>query len=363
MPVSTADLVARWVRPEIRALTAYPVPDATGLIKLDAMENPWTWPDAVRQEWAACARALDVNRYPDPAAGALRAQLRAFDGIDAAHGLLLGNGSDEIIQMLAMAVGGADRTILAPEPSFVMYRMIATFAGMRYRGVPLRSEDFSLDVPAMLAAIEECRPAIVYLAVPNNPTGNVFARADVERIAAAAPGLVVVDEAYRAFTDSAQLDMLDRHGNVVVMRTLSKLGLAGLRIGYLVGAPAWIEQFEKVRLPYNIGVLAQAAASFALARAGMLSEQTARIRMERARLIRELAALPVTTWPSEANFVLVRVQDAPAREVFTRLRELGVLVKCLDGAHPLLDGCLRLTVGTPDENTALLAALARALRA
>lgn len=355
------DLVARWVRPEIQALSAYPVPDATGLVKLDAMENPWAWPESVRQEWAECARTLDVNRYPDPAAGALRAQLRAFDGIGAAHGLLLGNGSDEIIQMLAMAVGGPERTILAPEPSFVMYRMIATFAGMQYHGVPLQAEDFSLDPAAMLAAIEQTRPAIVFLAVPNNPTGNVFARAQIEQIAEAAPGLVVIDEAYRAFTDSTQLDMLDRFDNVLVMRTLSKLGLAGLRIGYLVGAPAWIEQFEKVRLPYNIGVLAQAAASFALSRAGMLSEQTALIRAERARLCAELDKLPVQVWPSEANFILIRLQGAAARDVFTRMRERGVLVKCLDGAHPHLAGCLRLTVGTPDENVAMLQALSASL--
>ncbi len=346
--------VAQWVRPEIQALSAYPVPDASGLIKLDAMENPWVWPEALREAWSEQLQSLDVNRYPDPAARALRAQLVAHDGISGSCGMLLGNGSDEIIQMLALAVGGPGRTILAPEPSFVMYRMIATFTGMQYRGVPLREADFGLDLDAMLAAIRESQPALVFLAVPNNPTGNRFARSDIEQIAKAAPGLVVVDEAYTAFTDGAQLDMLEQFDNVLVMRTLSKLGLAGLRIGYLVGAQAWVGQFEKVRLPYNIGVLHQAAATFALAHGEVLAEQTRRIRAERERLASELAALPVTRWPSEANFLLIRLRDHAARAVFDRLREQGVLVKCLDGAHPALAGCLRLTVGTPEENNILL---------
>ncbi len=352
------ELAARWVRPEIQSLRAYPVPDSTGLIKLDAMENPWTWPAELRAEWARYVADLNVNRYPDPQAAALKEQLRIHDGVDPAHDLLLGNGSDEIIQLLALALGGPGRTILAPEPSFVMYRMIATFAGLSYRGVPLRAEDFALDLPAMLAAIEAEQPALVFLSVPNNPTGNVFSEADVAQIIAAAPGLVVIDEAYTAFTGHNALRLLDQCPNVVVMRTLSKLGLAGLRVGYLVGATAWLEQLEKVRLPYNINVLSQAAAGFALANAAMLAGQTVQICSERTRLMHELERFPLTTWPSEANFVLVRPHQHPAPEVHVALREAGILIKCLHGAHPLLDNCLRLTVGTPAENDALLAALA-----
>lgn len=360
--MSAKNRVARWVRPDIRGLTAYPVPDASGLIKLDAMENPWVWPEGLRDAWAAQVRALDVNRYPDPQARTLTQRIREHDAIPDRYRVLLGNGSDEIIQMLALALGGSGHGVLAPEPSFVMYRMIATFCGMPYHGVPLCAESFALDEPAMVRAIEEHEPAIVYIAVPNNPTGNLMAGDAIERVIRAAPGLVVVDEAYTAFASRAHLELLDRHDNLLIMRTLSKLGLAGLRVGYLVGAPAWLDELEKVRLPYNVNVLSQAAAAFALENHSVLAEQTARIVAERARLAGALSEMPLTVWPSEANFLLVRPESADALQVHAGLRDAGILVKCLHGAHPLLSNCLRLTIGKPAENDALLEALAELLR-
>jgi len=350
--------VAEWVRPEIRALSAYHVPDASGLIKLDAMENPYAWPDGLRTEWAELTRTLDVNRYPHPQAPALKEQLRVAMGVPEGAELLLGNGSDEIIQMIALALAGPDRTVLTVEPGFVMYRMIAVFAGMRYCGVPLRPDDFALDLPALLEAIARHRPAVVFIAQPNNPTGNRFDETALVEVIQAAPGLVVIDEAYAPFTDATLLPRVGEWPNLAVMRTVSKMGLAGLRLGYLAGPAAWLNEFDKVRLPYNINVLTQRAAELALRHKPVLDAQTEAIRAERGRLHAALAAIDgVTPFPSEANFILLRVSAGRARAIFEGLRARGVLVKSLDGAHPLLADCLRVTVGTPDENAAFVAAL------
>jgi len=353
-----AERVAEWVRPEIRALSAYHVPDASGLIKLDAMENPYAWPDALRSEWAELARTLDVNRYPHPQAPALKEQLRVAMGVPEGAELLLGNGSDEIIQMIALALAGPERTVLTVEPGFVMYRMIAVFAGMRYCGVPLRAADFALDLPALREAIERYRPAVVFIAQPNNPTGNRFDEAALVEVIEAAPGLVVIDEAYAPFTDASLLPRLGEWPNLLVMRTVSKMGLAGLRLGYLAGPAEWLNELDKVRLPYNINVLTQRAAELALRHKPVLDAQTGAIRAERGRLHAVLAAIDgVTPFPSEANFILLRVPHGRARVVFEGLRARGILIKSLDGAHPLLADCLRVTVGTPEENAAFLAAL------
>ena len=350
--------VAEWVRPEIRALSAYHVPDASGLIKLDAMENPYAWPDGLRTEWAELTRTLDVNRYPHPQAPALKEQLRVAMGVPEGAELLLGNGSDEIIQMIALALAGPERTVLTVEPGFVMYRMIAVFAGMRYCGVPLRPDDFALDLPALLEAIARHRPAVVFIAQPNNPTGNRFDETALVEVIQAAPGLVVIDEAYAPFTDATLLPRVGEWPNLAVMRTVSKMGLAGLRLGYLAGPAAWLNEFDKVRLPYNINVLTQRAAELALRHKPVLDAQTEAIRAERGRLHAALAAIDgVTPFPSEANFILLRVPAGRARAIFEGLRARGVLVKSLDGAHPLLADCLRVTVGTPDENAAFVAAL------
>ncbi|MEJ2345106.1 MAG: histidinol-phosphate transaminase [Gammaproteobacteria bacterium] len=354
--------IAQWIRPEIRALSAYHVPDAAGLIKLDAMENPYTWPDDLIRDWLDALAAVPLNRYPDPGAAALRQRLGTAFGIPDGMGLLLGNGSDELIQMLAMAVAEPGRTIMAPEPGFVMYRMIATFVGMEYIGVPLRAADFSLDREAMLQAIARHQPAIVFLAYPNNPTGNQFAQDDVHAVIEAAPGLVVVDEAYAAFADHSFLDELHRYDNLLVMRTVSKMGLAGLRLGLLAGAQPWIEQLDKIRLPYNINVLTQASAEFALRHKAVLDRQTAAVRRDREPLQQALQRLDgVQPFPSQANFILFRTPPGTADRLFAQLRADGVLIKNLNGSGGLLADCLRVTVGRPDENDAFLAALGRAL--
>jgi histidinol-phosphate aminotransferase len=347
--------VASWIRPEIHALSAYPVPDSAGLIKLDAMENPYHWPKTMVDEWLACLRNVSLNRYPDPSASVLQVRLREAMDIPADMALLLGNGSDELIQMIALALAQPDRVLLTPEPSFVMYKMIAICTGMDYVGVPL-ADDFSLDLPAMLSAIERHQPAVVFLAYPNNPTGNLFDADAVQAVIAASPGLVVLDEAYHAFAGASFMPELGAYDNLLVMRTVSKMGLAGLRLGLLAGPGEWLGEFDKIRLPYNINVLTQESASFALSHRAVLDEQARQICTDREALMRALAQIPgVTLFPSRANFILFRTANANA--VFEALKAQGVLIKNLSGAGGLLHDCLRATVGTATENAAFLQAL------
>jgi histidinol-phosphate aminotransferase len=347
------------LRGEVLALQAYHVAEAAGMIKLDAMENPYPLPAHVRARIAELAAKAPINRYPDPGAAALKVSLRQALALPAQADLLLGNGSDEIIQILAMAVARPDAVILGVEPSFVMFRMIATFVGARYVGVPLKA-DFSLDGPAVLEAMERHRPALIFLAYPNNPTGNLFDRNTLTRIIESAPGLVVIDEAYHAFAGESFMAETGGTANLLVMRTLSKLGLAGLRLGLLAGPGEWLRHFEKLRLPYNINVLTQAIASALLAERQVLEQQASAIRQERGRLFDALAKIEhVTAFPSRANFILFRVRDAAS--VFERLKQNKVLIKNLHGAHPLLRDCLRVTVGTPEENRIFLSALGQSI--
>jgi histidinol-phosphate aminotransferase len=344
------------VRDEIRALGAYHVQDARGLLKLDAMENPYPLPAPVQERWCQTLSGVEVNRYPAPDAPALMQALRQAMGIDPADQLLLGNGSDELIQIILMALARPGASVLAVEPCFVMYRMIARFVGMDYVGVPLTA-DFQIDLEETLAAIATCQPAVIFLAEPNNPTGNHYDPDAVRQIIEAAPGLVVLDEAYLPFSDRHALHLLRQYPQVVVLRTLSKLGLAGLRLGLLVGHPALLAELDKVRLPYNINGLTQAAATLCLEHLGEFETQAAQIRAERERLYAPLRALGLQPFPSSANFILLRTPAGQARRIFEGLKAQGILIKCTDGSHPLLADTLRLTVGRPEDNQQVLAAL------
>ncbi len=347
------------MRPEVLAMSSYHVPAASGLLKLDAMENPYRLSPELQRALGERLGAIAINRYPAPSYARLKAMIRDRLGVPASAGLLLGNGSDELITIMSVATARPGATIVAPVPSFVMYDVSTRLAGSRFVPVPLAS-DFSLDVPAMLAAIAEHQPAIVWIAYPNNPTGNAFDRAGIEQIIEAAPGLVVLDEAYQPFAPDSWMPELARHDNLVVMRTVSKLGLAGVRIGYMAAAPHWIDEFDKVRPPYNISSLDEAAAEFALEHLDVLLEQAARLRTDRGHLLAALRAMPgVVAFDSAANFVLVRVADGPATA--TAMRTQGVLIKDVGRMHPLLANCLRFTVSSPDENATLLAALSSSL--
>ena len=355
MPLKPEQLV----RPEVLALRAYHVAEAEGMVKLDAMENPYTLPEAMREELARVLAQVAMNRYPEPSAKPLRELIARKMGVPAGAELLLGNGSDDLIQIVTLALARPGAVVMYPEPTFVMYKMNAVFTGMKAAPVALRP-DFSLDVGAFVERVRAERPALVFLAYPNNPTGVLYREEDVIAILRAAEGVVVLDEAYHAFAQKSFMPRLAEFPNLVVMRTLSKLGLAGIRLGYLAAGRQWVEQFNKVRQAYNVNVLTQAAATFVLDRLDVLEEQAASIRAERAVLGARLAEMPgVTVFPSEANFFLVRVPDAD--KAHEQLRRQGVLVRNFNGGHPLLAQCLRVTVGTPEENRIFLTALKEAL--
>lgn len=351
--------LARLIRQDVQSMHAYAVQDAAGMVKLDAMENPFSLSPTLQAELGQRLGAVALNRYPGPRIDALREALAQYAGLPKGCALMLGNGSDELISLVAMACDVPGASILAPLPGFVMYAMSAQLQGLRFIGVDL-TPDFELDEAAMLAAIEREQPSIIYLAYPNNPTANLWDDAVIERIIAAAPGLVVIDEAYQPFSSRSYLDRLGRHPHVLLMRTLSKFGLAGIRLGYMMGPAALVHEIDKVRPPYNVSVLNAEAALFALEHADVYAQQAAELRVQRAFLLDQLAALPVVkVWPSDANMILIRVPDAAA--AFAGMKRHGVLVKNVSKMHPLLANCLRLTVGTPDENARMLSALQASL--
>jgi histidinol-phosphate aminotransferase len=350
---------ANLVREEILALKGYHVPPATGMIKLDAMENPYRLPEPLREEMGRIVAALEINRYPDPAAPELKARLRETFAIPAECDVMIGNGSDEIIQIAIHALARPNAVVLAPEPSFVMYRLYAIVARMRYVGVPL-NDDFTLDLARFLDAIAEHRPALVFVAYPNNPTGNLFTEDAMLEIIAAAPGLVVIDEAYHVFAGKTFMSRLAAFPNLMVMRTVSKLGLAGIRLGYAAARPEWLRELDKVRPPYNVSVLTQFVAERLLMHIDALHTQAEHIKTDRAQLIQRLSAMKgVETFPSDANFVLARMPQAD--RVYEHLKARNILVKNFNGSHPLLENCMRFTVGTPVENESVLAALAECI--
>jgi histidinol-phosphate aminotransferase len=353
------DRIGRLIRRDVQGLHAYAIQPSAGMVKLDAMENPYRLSPQLQAELGQRLASVALNRYPGDRIDDLRAALARHAGMPDGFALMLGNGSDELISLIAMACDVPGASILAPVPGFVMYAMSANLQGLKFTGVPLTPE-FELDGPAMLDAIAREQPSIVYLAYPNNPTANLWDDAVIERIVEAAPGIVVMDEAYQPFASRTYLDRLARHEHVLLMRTMSKFGLAGVRIGYLIGRQALVAEFEKVRPPYNVSVLNCEAALFALEHADVFAAQAAAIRAERVRLLSALGRLPgVTCWRSDANMILARVPDAA--RAFAGLKQRGVLVKNVSTMHPLLANCLRLTVGTPDENAQMLAALQASL--
>ncbi len=358
------------LRPSFATLVKYGVPKSGRMkAKLDANESPYPLSPELREGLARTLAALPLHRYPDAAATALRGRLAASVGAREDE-LVLGTGSDEVIAMLINAFATPGASVLFPGPSFVMYGITARSHGVRPVEVPL-APDFTLDEAALVAALEAEAPALAFYASPNNPTGNVFSEAALDRLAAAFPGtLHVVDEAYgpfrRATGDADPANhaaLLARHGNVALLGTLSKIGLAGLRIGWLRARPALATEIEKGRQPFNLNAPAQAAASYLLEKGeGELAARIGAIVDARRALVAGLDALPgVTPFPTEANFVLFRlVGGADAMALQATLAERGVAVRVFS-RHPRLAGHVRVTVGTPEENALFLVALAEAL--
>jgi len=350
------------IRQDVQSMHAYAVQDSAGMLKLDAMENPHRLPAELQAKLGERLGAVALNRYPDGRVNELRRALAAHAGMPAGFDIMLGNGSDELISLLAMACDVPGAAILAPMPGFVMYGISAQLQGLKFIAVPLTA-DFELDEAAMLAAIAEHKPSITYLAYPNNPTANLWDDAVIEKIIEAVGrqgGMVVMDEAYQPFSSKSYIDRITRHGHVLLMRTMSKFGLAGVRIGYMMGPKALIAEIDKVRPPYNISVLNYECALFALGYQEVFAAQAQDIRAQRAIVFEALKALPgVRAWNSDANMILLRVPDAA--KTFEGMKARKVLVKNVSKMHPLLANCLRLTVGTADENTQMLAALEASL--
>ena len=343
----TRDIV-KLFRPSVRALTAYHVDDAPVRIKLDAMENPFPLPGAIRNEIAKQVRKAPLNLYPDPEAKKLKRAIESLWGIRPEQ-MLLGNGSDELIQNIVVAFGGP---VLTPAPSFAMYEITPRSLSQDVVTVPLTGE-FDLDADAVVGKARKTGARVIFLAVPNNPTGNRYSDAAVRKVLENVNAAVVIDEAYYSFSGRSFLPYLKRHPNMIILRTLSKIGFAGLRVGVLTASPAIVAELNKVRLPYNINALSQIAAVAALRHRDVIRKQIAVLVDERKKLYRALLAMPgVTPFPSETNFLLLWIEkDATA--VFRALKKRGILVKNLDRPGPL-KGCLRVTVGTPAQNREFL---------
>jgi histidinol-phosphate aminotransferase len=354
--------VSASLRPELADLRAYSVPAEPAPVKLDANESPWPLPPALRERIARTLAELPLHRYPDPRATELRARLAAHLGARPEE-LVLGSGSDEVIALLCTAFArprdGADRAaVLVPTPTFVMYRITALTHGLRPVEVPL-DESLQLDVPAMRAALEAHRPSLCFLATPNNPTGNAFRDHDLRALVEGAPyTLFLLDEAYAAFAGRSLSSWVDAYSNVGLLGTLSKIGLAAARVGWARLPHALAREVEKVRQPFNLGGLSQTVAALALGELREeLSAHVAAIVAERARLADALPLLPgLRVYPTDANFFFVRVEgDADA--LVAALARSGVAVRSFHAHGGRLANHLRVTVGTPTENDALLAAL------
>jgi len=338
--------INNWLRKDIQAINAYHVPSADGMVKLDAMESPFPLPDDLIGQYLAYIADQEINRYPDPTAENLTSTLRKLMKISDDHGVLLGNGSDELIQLLALACDSGD-TILSVEPSFVMYEMIAKFTHLNYQGVRLDS-NYELDVDEFLSTISSTKPKIIFIAYPNNPTGNSFKRSDIEKIINASDALVVLDEAYYAYANDSFLSDIDKYDNLVVLRTISKIGFAGLRLGLLIANKDTACELDKLRLPYNINTLTQTSANFLLKQQDEINKNAQIIIDEREKLLASLDSMEeLSVYPSQANFILFKT--AQAQELFDYLKDNNILIKNLTSA-PGLSNCLRVTVGSIEQN-------------
>jgi histidinol-phosphate aminotransferase len=356
------------IRRDVQSMHAYAIQNSAGMVKLDAMENAYTLPPALQAKLGERLGKLAINRYPGARVEDLKTQLRSYAQVPVGYGLMLGNGSDELISLLALACDTGAGKILAPLPGFVMYAMSAQLQGLQFIGVPLTA-DFELDEAAMLTAINTEKPAITYIAYPNNPTGNLWDEGVIKKIIAACAqygGMVVMDEAYQPFSSKSWITHIHAapqdNENVLLMRTLSKFGLAGVRLGYMTGPAAIISEVDKLRPPYNISVLNCECALFALENKQEFSRQAQEIIAQRAMLLGAIATIPgAHAAKSDANMFLVRVADAA--KVFDGLKQRGILIKNVSNMHPLLANTLRVSVGTPAENLLLLKALQEILNA
>ncbi len=347
-------------RPEISAMVGYHSPQVPCSVRLNTNESPFAPPAAWQEALADEIASTDFRRYPDRSASALRAALATHHGVSASQ-VFPANGSNEVLQTICLTYGGAGRTALVFEPTYAMHRQIARTTGAHVADGP-RLADLTIDPEQAVAAIRQHNPAIVFLCSPNNPTGLIESRAVIEAVLDAATGVVVVDEAYGQFANWSAIELVNEQSALCVVRTYSKTwAMAGARLGYAL-APRWmIEEFNKVVLPYHLDSMKQAAGRLALRYETDMRARVVELVTQRGRILDGLASLPVTVWPSQANFVLFRPDQASADSVWDALVERDVLVRNCS-SWPGLTNCLRVTVGTGAENDAFLEALGESLQ-
>jgi histidinol-phosphate aminotransferase len=347
--------ITRLVRPEVRALAAYHVDETSVRIKLDAMENPFPLPEAIRRELATSVKNARVNLYPDPSAKDLKKAIASLWKMKPEQ-MILGNGSDELIQAIILAFGGP---VLVPSPTFAMYEITSRALAQEVVTIPL-DRNFDLDGDLLLKKAKERKAKVIFLACPNNPTGNRFTDKEVRTVLDHADAAVVIDEAYYSFSGKTYLPLLKKYPNMIILRTLSKIGFAGLRVGVLTASHAIVDELNKIRLPYNINSLSQVVAKTALEHKNVINRQISLLISEREKLYNALSLLRgITAYPSETNFIMIRTaMDATA--VHGKLKKSGILIKNLSKPGPLKN-CLRVTIGTPEENKAFTAQLKRAI--
>ena len=347
-----------FIRKEVLIQKGYQVDTTSCRVKMDAMENPFALPPLLREKLSEAMKNIPLNRYPEPGAPIIRKKFARHYGVDA-NMIMIGNGSDELIQTLCSAFINSSSTVIVPLPTFVMYRIIAVNTGHKIIEVPL-DDMYELDLDAVLAQITRNSPVLIFLSYPNNPTGNCFSIEKIITIIEKSPGIVIVDEAYGNFSGQTLLPLLKRYDNLVILKTLSKVGLAGIRIGFLIGSPSLIYELDKIRLPYNINTLSQVAAGFYLDHLDIFTGQIQDIVQRREELLSALRKINgIKPYPSQANFIFFSC-DFDTDSVYKDLVKEGVLIKNLNSPG-MLRNCMRVTVGTQDENNEFLKALKKVL--
>ena len=345
--------IKQWLRSDIKNIDAYHVPVSKDMIKLDAMESPFGVPEDLKVEFLKCIEQSEVNRYPEADPSPLKDTLRSLMDIPDEFGILLGNGSDELIQLLALACS-KDDLIMSFEPSFVMYELVSKYVNLEYFGVQLDS-NFDINLSDALLIIEREKPKIIFIAYPNNPTGNCFDYDAIIEIIKSTNSMVILDEAYYAYSDKSFLSEISNFPNLLVLRTISKIGFAGLRLGLLIGDQETIAQLNKLRLPYNINALTQTSANFLLQDKQRIINNAQIIIEERRRLAHELSLFSkFKVYPSQTNFILVHSEDA--HSLHTALKENGILIKGFPKGSKLSD-FIRISVSEPVENNILIDAI------
>jgi len=351
--------INNFFRDDINLLKEYEIFDSTNMIKLDAMENPFDL-NINFEITGLPSGATSLNRYPDADCQSIRNKLLTkYQLDDKKYDAIIGNGSDELIQLICLTFLRAENIVLCPAPSFSMYKKISQVVGLRYEEVPLL-HNFSLDIKLMLEKIKDLNPAIIFLAYPNNPTGNLWSKEDIEAIIKQSNGVVVVDEAYGAFSQESFISKIDKFENLIIMKTFSKVGLAGIRLGYLFSNKYIIKQINKLRLPFNINSISQKISEISID-SSYLEDQIKEIILLRSSLILELRNIKkIEVYDSKTNFILFKLLEGSANEVFESLLSDNILIKNMS-KMPGLKNFLRVTVGSKKENNLFIQSLKNAI--